>query len=88
MILISCSSHFRRPYFTYWVTIIEIILYIIAVCYYGIAPIGTSQTEITGEVLMTSLAIENVAYDEYDNLWIGPTQVSIHPLMNNNQCFR
>jgi hypothetical protein len=72
VVSLTCS----RPYFTYWVTIVELILYIVAVSFYGIAPIGTGRTEITGEVLMASLAIEQVSYFEYDNLWIGPTQVN------------
>ena len=43
-------SHFRRPYFTWWVTIIQIIVFIVAIVTYGIAPVGVTTTEKTGEV--------------------------------------
>ncbi|XP_032896880.1 inactive rhomboid protein 1 isoform X2 [Amblyraja radiata] len=35
----------HRPFFTYWVTFVHILITILAVCIYGIAPIGFSQHE-------------------------------------------
>jgi hypothetical protein len=34
-----------RPYFTYWVTFVQTLIFIVSVAVYGIAPIGVSETE-------------------------------------------
>lgn len=39
-----------RPFFTYWVTFVQVVIYVIAVAVYGIAPPGFEETEITAEV--------------------------------------
>ena len=39
-----------RPYFTYWITFVQIFIYIFAVAVYGIAPVGFEQTEVSAEV--------------------------------------
>lgn len=36
---------FCRPYFTYWVTFVQTLIFIVSVAVYGIAPIGVSETE-------------------------------------------
>ncbi len=56
-------------------TFVQILIYIIAVSVYGIAPPGFEETEVLGEVMKASLAIERVSYFEKDNFWIGPRQV-------------
>ena len=50
-IIESCIIDFR-PYFTYWVTFVQIVVYIIAVIVYGLAPLGFEETEIRGLVCM------------------------------------
>ena len=46
-----CRNVFiSRPYFTYWVTFVQIMVYLIAVSVYGIAPIGFEETEMSSEV--------------------------------------
>lgn len=35
---------FFRPYFTYWVTFVQIVVFIVSLAVYGIAPIGISTT--------------------------------------------
>ena len=39
-----------RAYFTWWVTFVQVVVYIIAVIVYGFAPIGLEETEISAEV--------------------------------------
>lgn len=39
-----------RPFFTYWVTFVQIVVFIFAVIAYGIAPIGIEETRISGNV--------------------------------------
>ena len=41
----------HRPYFTYWAMFVQVVIYIVAVAVYGIAPIGLEETAIHGEVL-------------------------------------
>ena len=49
---------FFRPFFTYWATFIQVVIYIVAVSVYGIAPIGFEETEITSEVLLHTIIIK------------------------------
>ncbi|WAQ96006.1 RHDF1-like protein [Mya arenaria] len=37
----------HRPFFTYWVTFVQIVVFIVSVAVYGIAPIGSSETVYT-----------------------------------------
>lgn len=81
------SDH--RPYFTYWVTIVQIIICIVSITVFGLAPIGYGQTEKESLVLKPSLAMEPVGYLEPDNLWIGPTSASlIHLGAKYSPCMR
>ncbi|XP_030840158.1 inactive rhomboid protein 1 isoform X3 [Strongylocentrotus purpuratus] len=61
-----------RPYFTYWVTTVQIAIMIVSLAFYGFAPIGFSYTQKTGVVLQSNLVMETVGYKEPDNFWIGP----------------
>lgn len=42
-----------RPYFTYWVTFVQTLIFIVSVAVYGIAPIGVSETEYKDIVSLT-----------------------------------
>ncbi|GAB6033293.1 hypothetical protein CHUAL_012890 [Chamberlinius hualienensis] len=61
-----------RPFFTYWVTTVQILITIISLAVYGFGPIGFEQTERSGLVLVNSLSLQQVDYYEPDNFWIGP----------------
>ncbi|XP_072168478.1 inactive rhomboid protein 1-like [Diadema setosum] len=61
-----------RPYFTYWVTTVQIAIMIVSIAFYGFAPIGFSYTQKTDLVLQSNLVVEAVGYMEPDNFWIGP----------------
>lgn len=39
-----------RPFFTYWITFVHLLITILAVCIYGIAPVGFSQHETVDSV--------------------------------------
>lgn len=62
----------HRPYFTYWVTTVQLLITIISLAVYGFGPIGFEQTQRSGLVLVTSLYLQQVDYYEPDNFWIGP----------------
>ncbi|XP_043485028.1 inactive rhomboid protein 1 isoform X3 [Leptopilina heterotoma] len=62
----------HRPYFTYWITTVQILILIISLACYGFGPIGMGLTQKSGLVLVTSLSLQQVDYQEPSNLWIGP----------------
>ncbi|CAH8560776.1 unnamed protein product [Schistosoma guineensis] len=67
-----------RPYFTYWISFIHILIFIAGSIGYGFAPIGLGiTTRIVGKVLLPTLTIDQVCWIEYENLWIGPRQTDL-----------
>lgn len=50
------SILFLRPFFTYWITFVHILITILAVCIYGIAPVGFSQHETVDSVSAVTLS--------------------------------
>jgi hypothetical protein len=65
-----------RPYFTYWITTVQILILIISLFAYGFGHFGFGSTHITGLVLVTSLSLQQVDYFEHQNFWFGPRAVS------------
>ncbi|KAG1695763.1 Inactive rhomboid protein 1 [Nymphon striatum] len=68
----------HRPYFTYWLTTVQVLIFIISTSVYGLGPIGFHQTERQSLVLVTSLSLQQVAYFEPSNFWIGPRAVRFY----------
>ena len=55
--------------FTYWVTIVQIlVLYTTLMCY-GFAPFGVDMQSRSGQVLVASLSLQQVDYTEPANFW-------------------
>lgn len=76
-----------RPFFTYWVTFIQIVIYIFTIAVYDLAPV--SETDITGEVRMTSAAKGIAHYKEPGNMWFGPSQSDlVHLGAKYSPCMR
>ena len=61
-----------RPYFTYWISTVQIIVMIIGMCWYGLAPFGVELRLQSGFVRTETLTQEKVAYYEPPNFWVGP----------------
>ncbi|KAF2361717.1 Peptidase S54 rhomboid domain [Trinorchestia longiramus] len=61
-----------RPYFTWWVSCVQVAVFLLSILCYGIAPYGVSVKQQSGQVLMASLSIQTVAYWEPENFWWGP----------------
>lgn len=79
----------HRPFFTYWVTFVQVVVFIVSVAVYGIAPIGSSETVYSEAILKPNLAYELTRYVEADNLWIGPRQADlIHLGAKYSPCMR
>ncbi|XP_054724102.1 inactive rhomboid protein 1-like isoform X2 [Uloborus diversus] len=62
----------HRPFFTYWVTTVQILVTVISLAVYGFGPFGVRKTQRSGEVMVTSLHLQQVDYLEPDNFWLGP----------------
>ncbi|XP_077490182.1 rhomboid-5 isoform X2 [Amblyomma americanum] len=62
----------HRPYFTYWVTTVQVLITIISLAVYGCGPIGFHKTQRTSLVMVTTLTLQQVDFYEPDNFWVGP----------------
>ncbi|TMW47949.1 hypothetical protein DOY81_006974, partial [Sarcophaga bullata] len=62
----------HRPFFTYWINTVQIIVMFFSLLCYGIGPIGFGVEQKTGQVLVTSLSLQTVQHSEQRNVWIGP----------------
>ncbi|KAJ3624640.1 hypothetical protein MTP99_018246 [Tenebrio molitor] len=62
----------HRPMFTYWVTTVQILVLFISLICYGFGPFGFDLQSRSGQVLVTSLSLQQVDYLEPANFWFGP----------------
>ncbi|XP_048509287.1 inactive rhomboid protein 1 isoform X2 [Athalia rosae] len=62
----------QRPFFTYWITTVQVLILVISLACYGFGPFGFELSHRTGSVLVTSLSLQQVDYQEPANFWIGP----------------
>ena len=63
----------NRPYFTYWITTVQIVVMVAALATYGFGPFGVGLTRSTGLVLTEWLTLEQVDVREPANFWVGPS---------------
>uniref|UniRef100_G3NKM0 Inactive rhomboid protein n=1 Tax=Gasterosteus aculeatus aculeatus TaxID=481459 RepID=G3NKM0_GASAC len=63
----------HRPFFSYWITCVHLLITILAVAIYGIAPVGFSQHETVDSVLRNKGVYENVKFVQQQNFWVGPS---------------
>uniref|UniRef100_A0AAQ5X8Z0 Inactive rhomboid protein n=1 Tax=Amphiprion ocellaris TaxID=80972 RepID=A0AAQ5X8Z0_AMPOC len=76
----------HRPFFTYWITCVHLLITILAVTIYGIAPVGFSQHET---VLRNKGVYENVKFVQQQNFWVGPSsEALIHLGAKFSPCMR
>lgn len=79
----------HRPFFTYWVTTVQILIMIITLLTYGFGPFGFSSSLIKDSVLVPTLVHQTEAYYEKDNSWFGPRpQDLIHLGAKFTPCMR
>ncbi|KAM8878433.1 inactive rhomboid protein 2-like isoform 1-T1 [Spinachia spinachia] len=65
--------HSHRPYFSYWITFVHVVITLLACCTYGFAPVGFAQHSTTNLVLKNKGIYESVKYIQQENFWIGPS---------------
>ncbi|TKS68826.1 Inactive rhomboid protein 2 [Collichthys lucidus] len=81
--------HSHRPYFTYWITFVHIVITLLACCTYGFAPVGFAQSSTTELVLKNKGIYESVKYIQQENFWIGPSSEDlIHLGAKFSPCIR
>uniref|UniRef100_A0A8C0BVF2 Inactive rhomboid protein n=1 Tax=Buteo japonicus TaxID=224669 RepID=A0A8C0BVF2_9AVES len=81
------DSH--RPYFTYWITFVHVLITLLVIGTYGIAPIGFTQHVTTELVLRNKGVYESVKYIQQENFWIGPSSIDlIHLGAKFSPCIR
>ncbi|KAM4524816.1 inactive rhomboid protein 1 isoform 4-T4 [Odontesthes bonariensis] len=79
----------HRPYFAYWITFVHLLITILAVTIYHIAPIGFTQHETVDSVLRNKGVYENVKFVQQQNFWVGPSsEVLIHLGAKFSPCMR
>ncbi|XP_060700389.1 inactive rhomboid protein 2-like isoform X1 [Hemiscyllium ocellatum] len=79
----------HRPYFTYWITCVHILISLLAIGLYGIAPVGFAQHMKTQLVLRNKGVFESVQHVQQENFWIGPSSVAlIHLGAKFSPCLR
>lgn len=62
----------HRPYFTYWINTVQILVLCLTLICYGFGPVGIGMEQKNGQVLVTSLSLQQVQHQEPRNIWIGP----------------
>uniref|UniRef100_A0A672Z296 Inactive rhomboid protein n=1 Tax=Sphaeramia orbicularis TaxID=375764 RepID=A0A672Z296_9TELE len=78
-----------RPYFTYWITFVHIVITLLACCTYGFAPVGFAQHSQSQLVLKNKGIYESVKYIQQENFWIGPSSEDlIHLGAKFSPCIR
>lgn len=58
-VLCSCVC---RPFFTYWVTFVQIVCYIVSVVVYGFSPIGISVKTVESEVFKVTAYKSSISF--------------------------
>ncbi len=74
-LLKSIKQH--RPYFTYWITFVQIVVCLVSIIAYGMAPIGFSYELKTGIATTVTLEKQYISYKVKQNFWIGPAAMDL-----------
>ena len=78
-----------RPYFTYWVTTVQVLVMLISLTLYGFGPLGISLAQSQSQVLTRGLYIEEIDFNEPASFWLGPRAADlIHLGAKFSPCMR
>uniref|UniRef100_UPI00398F8C2B inactive rhomboid protein 2-like n=1 Tax=Pristiophorus japonicus TaxID=55135 RepID=UPI00398F8C2B len=76
------------PYFTYWITFVHILISLLAIGTYGIAPVGFAQ-HVKTKLVLRNKGYESVEHVQQENFWIGPrSDALIHLGAKFSPCLR
>lgn len=57
---------------TGWINTVQVLVLCLTLLCYGFGPIGVGMEKKNGQVLVTSLSLQQVQHQEPRNMWIGP----------------
>lgn len=60
-----------RSYFTYWINTVQILILCLTLFFYGFGPLGVGMEQKSSQVLVTSLSLQQVQYEEPRSIWLG-----------------
>ncbi|XP_026317583.1 inactive rhomboid protein 1 [Hyposmocoma kahamanoa] len=61
-----------RPYFTWWVSTAQTLVLLLSLLCYGFGPVGFGRHTHSGQVLVKSLSLQQVEWEEPASFWLGP----------------
>lgn len=61
-----------RPYFTWWVSTVQTLVLLLSLLCYGFGPVGFGRHTHSGQVLLKSLSLQQVEWEEPASFWLGP----------------
>ncbi len=70
----------HRPYFTFWVCCVHVVVLLTALLQDGVGPFGLGVETVYGLITRKTVDAQQVALLEPQNVWVGPRPVtkSIH----------
>lgn len=71
------DRHDYRPFFTYWVNTVQILVLVLSIICYGLVSFGIGMEQKTGQVMVTNLNLQQVSHNEQRNIWIGPRSMDL-----------
>ena len=66
-----------RPFFTYWITTVQIFVTVVAILLHGVGTDFTTLdvSERSGDVMGSTMSTLHIVVWEQNNIWIGPRYV-------------
>ncbi|CAH2037651.1 unnamed protein product, partial [Iphiclides podalirius] len=61
-----------RPYFTWWVSTVQTLVLLLSLLCYGFGPVGFGRHTHSGQVMVKSLSLQQVEWEEPASFWLGP----------------
>ncbi|XP_053607467.1 inactive rhomboid protein 2 isoform X2 [Plodia interpunctella] len=61
-----------RPYFTWWVSTVQTLVLLLSLLCYGFGPVGFGRYTHAGQVLVKTLSLQQVEWEEPASFWLGP----------------
>lgn len=59
-------------YISGWINTVQVLILCLTLLCYGFGPVGVGMEKKNGQVLVTSLSLQQVQHQEPRNIWIGP----------------
>lgn len=71
------DRHDYRPFFTYWINTVHILVLALTIISYGIVAFGIGLEQKSGQVMVTNLNLQSVTHHELRNVYVGPRSMDL-----------